>query len=1042
MKKLYFLLLVACGLLGARPAQAQEPLSGSDSLRRKLTSIFANIDKSQVPTGYLYEATPRLISLLPYNGTLTDSSRTDMDVLRYLRLMLANARVYGTETLPTLSTYNTRLDAAVAASGGVIPVSMQYMSYNTIRPDALQNNLLRVQNEQVFDVAGRPQNPYEVKVLFAAAPVRSFAPTNRVSFIIRRDLYLTNATASTYPPQIDFGDGRGYQPGAWDQPVSTTYATAGLKRVKVKLPFIYSNGTPESWFDFNVLSVAPGTLSATKSTTTANATANSAAADFERPFTSSTGSHSGGTAFVIYGNSPAGVKHTQLTKSFIISEGYNLYSIAPELRECNNPNNTIDDFFKNININFVGPQGNVTGNFQTKLLNAGYDIVYIDNANGSDDIVRNARLFEDVVNWVNDNKVGGRTTGEKNVVMGQSMGGLVSRYGLARMTKYAGGAHTRLLILHDSPQRGANNPVGVQSLTRSFDVPFIFGQSLADLNGQIKAAVRVLNQPASQQLSILNAFNGRGTDIRTNTFFNGAGDYAQMVSLSAPYSIIAVSNGSQCGRAQSTPTSVAITESALAVLIPIPVVGLAGITGNLGAYGLPAYGQQAIISRANIRLEYRIRIGYCPFCVTIPIRFNLLKESALSPPNTLPYETLPGGSTNPAQQAGNCADGFDLGSLNGIYAAYLRTRLYNGDLCFVPSYSALDVPTVTPTTAFAKYINNFTDNPSAPRVARYIAQESVNSGAKFNVAHISFTPRNSEWLFNEMQGLAHASNYCSTECSAPLTITNPAAQGRLCAGSSVTLSIPNLPAGTSVSWSTSPAGYFTPATGTGPTFTATAANAQGTVTITALVGACQVPVTTTIGVGPAPIDGSYYCGSGCVAYPPTQGQLSGFTVVPPGTYTINLSTTGNRTYGAWQGMVDGGRWSTYSNNTSGVVTLSAGQRAQFTVPFSGSACGAGSGTFSLAAYSSYRLVATPNPASSELTVTAVDEDQPEASLVPSTTASPFEAELYDNHGKKVKAGKSEKGKAVLDVRDLPAGLYNLRAGKGKEAISEHIQVTH
>jgi len=41
-------------------------------------------------------------------------------------------------------------------------------------------------------------------------------------------------------------------------------------------------------------------------------------------------------------------------------------------------------------------------------------------------------------------------------------------------------------------------------------VPFIFGQSLADLNGKLRAAVRVLNQPASQQLSILNAFNGKG----------------------------------------------------------------------------------------------------------------------------------------------------------------------------------------------------------------------------------------------------------------------------------------------------------------------------------------------------------------------------------------------------------------------------------------------------------------------------------------------------------------------------------------------------
>ncbi len=46
---LFLLVLLACGLLplGSR---AQAP----DSLSQKLRSIFANIDKSQVPTGYLY----------------------------------------------------------------------------------------------------------------------------------------------------------------------------------------------------------------------------------------------------------------------------------------------------------------------------------------------------------------------------------------------------------------------------------------------------------------------------------------------------------------------------------------------------------------------------------------------------------------------------------------------------------------------------------------------------------------------------------------------------------------------------------------------------------------------------------------------------------------------------------------------------------------------------------------------------------------------------------------------------------------------------
>ena len=91
--------------------------------------------------------------------------------------------------------------------------------------------------------------------------------------------------------------------------------------------------------------------------------------------------------------------------------------------------------------------------------------------------------------------------------------------------------------------------------------------------------------------------------------------------------------------------------------------------------------------------------------------------------------------------------------------------------------------------------------------------------------------------------------------------------------------------------------------------------------------------------------------------------------------------------------------------------------------------------------SGYYYTYSPNPASDDLTVSAIDADKP-ATSPPSTTAPPFEADLYDNYGKKVKTKKSDKGQAKLDVRDLPNGLYNLRVGTGKEAISEHIVINH
>ena len=81
MKNLY-LLLAALWLLSVRPALAQMPattlavLPPTAPLRAKLDNVFANIDKSQVPTGRLLEAAVPLAYLPNYDGTLRELART------------------------------------------------------------------------------------------------------------------------------------------------------------------------------------------------------------------------------------------------------------------------------------------------------------------------------------------------------------------------------------------------------------------------------------------------------------------------------------------------------------------------------------------------------------------------------------------------------------------------------------------------------------------------------------------------------------------------------------------------------------------------------------------------------------------------------------------------------------------------------------------------------------------------------------------------------------------------------------------------------
>jgi len=79
---------------------------------------------------------------------------------------------------------------------------------------------------------------------------------------------------------------------------------------------------------------------------------------------------------------------------------------------------------------------------------------------GVDFIERNAMLLVELINYINtEEKVGDA----ENVIIGPSMGGLISRYALNYMENHPSMDHeTRLWISFDAPHHGANVPIGFQ----------------------------------------------------------------------------------------------------------------------------------------------------------------------------------------------------------------------------------------------------------------------------------------------------------------------------------------------------------------------------------------------------------------------------------------------------------------------------------------------------------------------------------------------------------------------------------------------------
>jgi hypothetical protein len=86
------------------------------------------------------------------------------------------------------------------------------------------------------------------------------------------------------------------------------------------------------------------------------------------------------------------------------------------------------------------------------------------------------------------------------------------------------------------------------------------------------------------------------------------------------YTIIATSDGSQCGQPQNTPTRVVLSSTSGDFFIrplsylpgPLNILSNFNIKAEGSAHGLPPYGQQAEVSHLRIYLQYNLCIGYAP----------------------------------------------------------------------------------------------------------------------------------------------------------------------------------------------------------------------------------------------------------------------------------------------------------------------------------------------------------------------------------------------------------------------------------------------
>jgi len=1034
------------------------------SFNSRVNYLFARLEKNRIPYGLLRDYAFEFTNLENYNGTyLADSNLVDKGIFYSIYNTLITSRM-------TAGAASSMPDPQLVDSlwfrsrqPGRISLGGLFYQYARFSNDAYSSGKITSSNEQVYDVysGGVWQNPYTIERTQGFAPsIDSYTGLN-FNLHFTDSLWLSNSKTVVDHIEVDLNNGNGYQrltPGT-DLPVS--YPDSGLKVWNFKI-FLTDQSVLQSHtrIKVNIDPYNPGgdtnsipmaSVSSSKSTGPHTNIVIPIGGMRYRVVSSET--YGGSTARGIFTIKYAS-NHQTLQNPLIVVEGYDpgIYT-SPENYAGRY---TLTDFIKET----------TNSPSLSSLVSSTYDIVFIDYQNGVDDIHRNALLVKDVIRWVNSNK----TTTNPNVVLGLSMGGLVARYALKKMEQNNEQTQVRLFVSHDSPQGGANVPLGYQYLEHHannlylrsgfaglYTITRLFFGSLPNFNGLLA----LTEAPASKQM-LLNHLNPY---MNLDNSVHNAWQ-SELTSLGYPTQsrIVAISNGSECGSGQSIiapggqlfladgqfhtnflqSLGVQLLGSIPALLTGQPALILGVLPGknqislhfqvNAGATG----GSNQVYA-GNVNYQKKLL-----WLVNINVTLTSVTKSAFS--GALPYDSYGGGI-------------FDTKGTVSINSSSLTANT-NAGFCFVPTPSALDISgspaNLTASDYQAAYYGD--SPPASPKnskfsnfVTAFYADPDPNKPYQKGGSelHISYEPRNGNWLTAELN--ASGSGYPLYGCETFCANTAISGSASVCPSSGTTpFSVPAYSSNVTYSWTTTSNLQVASGQGTNTAnIRGTGSSGSGTITLTISNSQCGTVVVTrtvTIGGSQPTVTITATMTGACRVGGYQDYQL-----------TANPSSTNGTNWRWTQNNPVAGNTITFQNpnaqTTIATVHGSVGINVVYT-----DACGTTSTQGSAGAYSPCRstnstIASYPNPADKEMNVQYQAENSSTASenkkiLTSDAVSSPSSAKsynviLYNDKGKILRSSKSEKGEAVkLNTADIPNGNYFLHILEGKETTKKQVIIQH
>lgn len=509
-------------------------------------TYLSNISGAKIPSGILIDRTRYDSLILNVNGTskvTTISSTSWIELYNHLKYTSNSATM-----LDTFEIFNEVVEDHFEATQ-TYSIGILDFKFNRLKQSAVDNGELIQGVSYAQDISLNPNSFSNERAVIASCLVENIQG-DVINFIVSSFFYQTNVQNETLQSiEIDFDDGSGYRPVEFDEQVTISYGTSsGYLLFKVKLQYEdnITHQVRTYYAHSSVFRTGSATVPLPAPLPGASSSSGKINADREIFYPSlikatfeecrRCGLQTccrdverviGGGNLQVYILFAPGNASGKLRRPFIVTDGFDPgnkrdYYHNSIKRQKTPLSNDYRGLYQLLNGD-PSPwySGEPSANLVGQLRNDGYDIVIINFRDGTGDIPTNAMYLRAFLKNVLNSPAYRDNFTEEAVLVGPSMGGLITRYALKTMEQNNEPHYVKAWYSFDSPHRGAYIPMSLQITMAFFSKIATAGISkLENGKAQFKAARSILSTPAAKQMLVRHYLGTSGGKL----LYNGSYD--------------------------------------------------------------------------------------------------------------------------------------------------------------------------------------------------------------------------------------------------------------------------------------------------------------------------------------------------------------------------------------------------------------------------------------------------------------------------------------------------------------------------------------